>query len=331
MTSAELPRRHQDTIAREVLRMYMQHPYPSYSAAERRAIFPAELSRYRYLGLEPFLPNARIIDVGCGTGHRVMPMAQHFGVSEYVGFDHSSQSLEVARALAAQLGFRRVTLAEGDLFSLPFPDASFDVVVSQGVLHHTSDPLRGFRELVRVCKPGGFVAIYLYNKFNHWRHNLQKTRVSRLGGNDFERRFQIAYGLYGTRPLSQMSPADIAGFYDQYCHPHKSDHTVGETLAWFEDEGFEYWGSYPPLGFKDFLGMAQFRGDLARDYPGYHTRIAEAIVGIAMMAPRVAAPTPPFRYPTAWHRFVWQLVYAIQGSGGKYSGGPALCGRKALR
>lgn len=311
--------------------MYLQHPYPSYTAAERRAIFPAELARYRYLGLDAFLPDARVIDVGCGTGHRVMPMAQHFGVREYVGFDHSATSLNVARALAAELKFANATLAEGDLFALPYPDDSFDVVISQGVLHHTSDPLRGFRELVRVCKPGGFVAIYLYNKFNHWRHNLQKQRVDRLAGGDVERRFDVAYELYGTKPLPDMTPAEVAGFYDQYCHPHKSDHTVGETLAWFEAEGFEYWGSYPPLNFKDFLGMAQFRGRLASDYPGYHTRIAAAIVRLAMMAPRVEVRTPPFPYPTVFHRFLWQLIYAIQGSGGKYSGGPALCGRKVHR
>jgi ubiquinone/menaquinone biosynthesis C-methylase UbiE len=315
-------------IKGDVLRMYLAHPYPNYSASERRAIFPAELARYRFLGLESFLPNARVIDVGCGTGHRVMPMAQHFGVGEYVGFDHSTASLDVARALARELQFPNVTFAEGDLFALPFPDASFDVVISQGVLHHTSDPLRGFRELVRVCKPNGFIAIYLYNKFNHWRHNLQKARVDRLSGNDVERRFETAYELYGTRPLTEMSPADIAGFYDQYCHPHKSDHTVGETLEWFDAHGLQYWGSYPPLGFKDFLAMAQYRGQLASRHPGFHTSIAATIVKAAMAAPRVATGSPPFRYPTVFHRFMWQLIYAIQGSRGKYSGGPALCGRK---
>jgi SAM-dependent methyltransferase len=315
-------------IKKEVLEMYLRYPYPSYSAAERRSIFPAELARYRYLGLEAALPGARIIDVGCGTGHRVLPIAHHFGVKEYVGFDQSSASLDVARTLAAELRCADVTLRAGDLFSLPFPDASFDVVISQGVLHHTSDPLRGFRELVRICRPNGFIAIYLYNKFNHWRHNLQKARVNRLAGDDIERRFEVAHALYGRRPLAEMSPADIAGFYDQYCHPHKSDHTIGETLEWFASHGLDYWGSYPPLGFSDFLGMAQYRRQLTAQYPGFHTRIAATIVRLAALAPDVAPPSPPFVAPTVFHRFTWQLIYALQGSGGKYSGGPALCGRK---
>ena len=125
----------QGDIKGDVLRMYLKHPYPNYSAAERRAIVPAELARYRCLGLEPFLPGARVIDVGCGTGHRVMPLAQHFGVSEYVGFDHSTTSLDVARALAAELQFPNATFAEGDLFALPFPDQSFDVVISRVTSH----------------------------------------------------------------------------------------------------------------------------------------------------------------------------------------------------
>lgn len=49
--------------------MYLRHPYPGYMPAERRAIFPAELARYRYLRFEAFVPGARAIDVDSGTGH----------------------------------------------------------------------------------------------------------------------------------------------------------------------------------------------------------------------------------------------------------------------
>lgn len=317
-----------DPVKAGVLRMYMRHPYPSYTAEERLRIFPAELARFRFLGLEPFMPGARLLDVGCGTAHRVMPLAQHFGVGEYVGLDHSSASLGVARSLAGELGFARATLLEGDLFRLPFEDASFDIVISQGVLHHTSDPYGGFRELVRVCKPGGFVNVYLYNKYNHWRHNLQKARVSRLGGDDLERRFEAAHRLYGRQPLESMTPAEVAGFYDQYCHPHKSDHTVGETLAWFDSAGLDYWGSYPPLGFRDFVAMAQYRAELMSRFPHFHNRSTKMIVQAAAKLPAARVPAPPFGRPGLIHRFAWQAIYALQGSGGRYSGGPALCGRK---
>ena len=99
-----------DHVKSPVLQMYMAHPYPNYSATERRQIFAAELCRYRFLGLEPFLRGARVIDVGCGTGHRVMPIAHHFGVREYVGFDHSGASLTVARQLKDELGYQGATM-----------------------------------------------------------------------------------------------------------------------------------------------------------------------------------------------------------------------------
>lgn len=317
-----------DHVKRPVLKMYMAHPYPNYSATERRQIFAAELCRYRYLGLEPFLRDARVIDVGCGTGHRVMPMAHHFGAREYVGFDHSAASLDVARELKEQLGFSGATLVEGDIFKLPYPDASFDVVISQGVLHHTSDPYRAFQELVRICRPGGFVNIYLYNWWNHWRHNLQKRKVDRLAGPDIEDRFRVAHRLYGDKPIEQMTAAEIAGFYDQYCHPHKSDHTVGETLRWFDEQGLDYWGTYPPLRFRDFVAMAQYRQQLTTTYPFFHTRAAATFARVAAALPAMPVTPPPFARPTLFHRFAWQALYALQGSGGRYSGGPAFCGRK---
>lgn len=318
-----------DAVKKDVLKMYMSHPYPNYSAEERRNIFAAELCRYRFLGLEKYLPGARLIDVGCGTGHRVIPLAVRFGAKEYVGIDHSTASLEVAADLVQELGLRNATLMEGDLFDLPYPDGSFDIVISQGVLHHTSDPYRGFRELVRICKPGGFVNIFLYNKWNHWRHNLQKARVDRIAGLDIQKRFEVAHRLYGDKPIAAMTAAEIAGFYDQYCHPHKSDHSIGETLDWFREQGLAYWGSYPPLRLRDFVSMAQYRGSLANDYPHFHTRTAERIVSLSRKLPALEVQSPPFRSPSVLHRFFWQLVYAIQGSRGRYSGGAALCARKA--
>lgn len=242
--------------------------------------------------------------------------------------DQSTASLNVAKELAQELEFERCTLLEGDLFDIPFPDASFDIVISQGVLHHTSEPYRGFKELVRLCRPGGFVKIYLYNKWNHWRHNMQKRKVDRRAGGDIVKRFEVAHKLYGTKPVEAMTAAEIAGFYDQYCHPHKSDHTVGETLSWFGETGLDYWGSYPALGFRDFIAMAQFRGNLLKEYPFVHTRATAALAGLAVKLPRVSVDGPPFTQPSMLHRFAWQAVYALQGSGGRYSGGPALCGRK---
>lgn len=64
--------------------MYINFPYPNHSKDERGNIFAAELCRYRYIGLEKIMSNARIIDGGCGTGYRVIPIAKYFSVKEYM-------------------------------------------------------------------------------------------------------------------------------------------------------------------------------------------------------------------------------------------------------
>lgn len=317
-------------VKASVLDMYMSHPYPNYTPEEREQIFAAELSRYRYLGLEHAMRGARVADIGCGTGHRVMPMAQHFGAKEYIGFDHSTESLKVAKQLSSDIGMPNVKLIEGDLFNLPLEDGSVDIVICQGVLHHTADPLRGFAELARICRPGGFINVYVYNKFNHLRHNMQKAKVSKLGGANIHKRFEVAHRLYGTKPVEEMTPAEIAGFYDQYCHPHKSDHTIGEMLDWFDSYKLEYWGAYPPLLLRDFIGMAQYRSELSTQYPFFHTNLSRGIIELASLLPRVTHRGPPFARPRLLDRFFWQSMYAIQGSRGRYSGGPSLSARKPM-
>ena len=318
---------HADPVKPAVLQMYMRHPYPDYSSEEVQKIQLSQLDSYHFAGLDQFLPGARMIDVGCGTG-RFIPLAKHFGVKEYVGFDQSTASLKRAEGVARSIGFKQATFVEGDLFKLPFPDASFDYVNCYGVLHHTSDPYRGFKEQVRVLKPGGFAAIFLYNKFGHWRHNIQKNKVSRLAGDDVEKRFEVAHRLYGKKPLEQMTPPEIAEFYDQFCHPHKSDHTLGELLRWFDEQGLDYWGSEPPLRFRDFIALAQQRADKRKqepDLPGGRRGIAPRIFG---KLPRVRTGGPPFRRPNVLNRFVWQAWFALKGARGRYSISAALCGRK---
>lgn len=314
-------------IKRSVLEMYMAHPFPQWSKEMRHTRLAQELCRYRFLGLEQAMKGARFLDVGCGTANRSMLVAKHFEVSEYVGVDHSSASLEIARRVADEEGFDRFTPVEGDLFEIPYPDGSFDIVVSWGVLHHTADPKRGLREMVRLCRPGGFVGLFLYNKWNHWRHNLQKDKVSRLAGPDFEERFRVAHRLYGRKPVEEMTPEEIALFYDQYCHPHKSDHTFGETLSWFDELGLTYWGSCAPLRLIDAISCLQYRHELAREYP-YELR-KEAILGSwASRLPRLSVPEPPFPRPTRLDRFLRQALLVWRGRYGSYSDGSALSARK---
>jgi ubiquinone/menaquinone biosynthesis C-methylase UbiE len=98
-----------------------------------------------------------VLDVGTGTGFVAAGLAARAG--RVVAIDNPPAMLEVARDNLAQLGVDNVELREGDLRELPFEEDSMDAAVANMVLHHAEDPAGMLVEMVRVVRPGGWVAI----------------------------------------------------------------------------------------------------------------------------------------------------------------------------
>ena len=100
-------------------------------------------------------PETTLLDVGCGPGTVTIDLGKR--VARAVGLDRAPSVLAAARD-AAQ-GLENVDFVEGDAYALPFEDDSFDVVYAHQVLQHLTDPLAALREMRRVAKPGGYVAV----------------------------------------------------------------------------------------------------------------------------------------------------------------------------
>jgi 2-polyprenyl-3-methyl-5-hydroxy-6-metoxy-1,4-benzoquinol methylase len=103
-------------------------------------------------------PGLDLLDVGCGPGTLTCDLAARVAPGRVVGIDAAADVLVEARAHAADLGVP-VTFERADLFALPYPDASFDVVHAHQVLQHVGDPAAALVEFARVCRPGGTVAV----------------------------------------------------------------------------------------------------------------------------------------------------------------------------
>jgi SAM-dependent methyltransferase len=103
-----------------------------------------------------FAPGTRVLDVACGTGNLTLPAAQAGAV--VTGVDIATNLLEQARARAAaeKLAAR---FDEGDAEKLPYPDASFDAVISMFGVMFAPRPDLSAAELLRVCRPGGTIAL----------------------------------------------------------------------------------------------------------------------------------------------------------------------------
>jgi arsenite methyltransferase len=105
-------------------------------------------------------PGERVLDLGSGAGTDSLVAAQMVGASgSVVGIDMTPEMVATARASAAELELVNVTFHEGEAERLPFPDASFDVVISNGVIDLIPDKNAVFAELHRVLESGGRLQI----------------------------------------------------------------------------------------------------------------------------------------------------------------------------
>jgi len=200
-----------------------------------------------------------VLDVGCGMG-RFAEVASRWG-AEVVGID-LSLAAEVARK---NLGNREnATILQADVFKLPFAERSFDYIYSIGVLHHTPDCRQAFLELPKYLKPGGKIAVWLYDGYN------KEFRCS-----DFYRRMtyrmpvqlllalcHVAVPLYYVhkvlrkipfigRPMSgvlhfllptsvhRRAEWRVLDTFDWYSPRYQSRHTYEEVYGWFQEAGLE--------------------------------------------------------------------------------------------
>ena len=134
--------------------------------------YPAELANVPESAVESFAGVAnpwtmgrlaageRVLDLGSGAGTDSLVAAQMVGADGHVtGIDMTAPMLAKARAAAAEMGVSNVEFVEGEAERLPFADASFDVVISNGVIDLVPDKDAVFAELYRVLAPGGRMQI----------------------------------------------------------------------------------------------------------------------------------------------------------------------------
>jgi len=119
-------------------------------------------SRERFVGvgnpfaLGPIRQGEAVLDLGCGAGFDAFVAASAVGPTGRVaGVDLSLEMLAVAESGRAAVGLSTVEFRQADVEALPFPDASFDVALSNGVLNLIPDKPAALREVFRVLKPGG--------------------------------------------------------------------------------------------------------------------------------------------------------------------------------
>ncbi len=123
-------------------------------------------------------PEARALDVATGPGYVAMGFAAR--CREVVSLDLTEAPLTLARRMSEERGLTNLRIVGGDAASLPFAEAAFDVAVCCLALHHMEDPGRVVREMARVCRAGGSVAVEDMVASEHAERAAYHNRVETL-------------------------------------------------------------------------------------------------------------------------------------------------------
>jgi SAM-dependent methyltransferase len=220
---------------------YEENPFPNYDDidSEDTLLEKARKGVFAKLLDEQIPQGAYVLEVGCGTGQLTNFLGMHYNRKVF-GSDMCLHSLRLANGFRDRCGIKNAGFVQMNLFRPCFQAQAFDLVVCNGVLHHTADPLGGFESIARLVKPNGVIIIGLYNKIGRLTTDFKRF-LFRISAD------KLSFLDAHMRNRQYNADRKRAWFYDQYKHPHESKHTYSEVIDWFESNGFEYLFSIPKI------------------------------------------------------------------------------------
>ena len=230
-----------------VRRFYEGAPFPGYPPRDSLQALHARAERSVFARLihQAIPGDARIVEIGCGTGQMCLYLARADRV--IIGADLTRAALLLGAAAAKRFELARVQFVETDLQQPGLKPAVFDVVYSSGVLHHTPSPRESFARLVRLARPGGVIVLGLYNAFARVPLRLRRL-VARASG------FRLIPFDPVLRDRHGEPARREAWLRDQYQHPEEHRHTLAEVQRWFAENRVEYLRAYPSAVLGDEPG-----------------------------------------------------------------------------
>ncbi len=252
---------------------YEETPFPNYEETDSvwRLKEKAEKGVFARLLDEQIPAGARVLEAGCGTGQLSNFLGIRTGRTVF-GTDLCLNSLKLAEGFRVRNRLDNVRFIQMNLFRPVFAPASFDVVICNGVLHHTSDPFLGYRTLAGLVKPGGVIIIGLYNTWGRLTTDFRRW-VFKVTGN----RFQALDPRIRKDPTNALRKK--TWFLDQYKNPYESKHAIGEVLGWFDQTGVAFLSSIPKaVAFETFSGEEKLFEEHARG-----SRLDHALVQLGML------------------------------------------------
>ena len=256
-------------VTNEVRDFYENAPFPNYNDFDniKEFLIRADRSVFARLLRDQIPMNSNILEVGCGTGQLSNYLAATCMARVYAT-DMSVASLQLGQAFARTNDIHGIKFVHMNLFRPCIASNSMDIVISNGVLHHTFNTKIAFLSIAPLVKSGGHIIVGLYNRIGRLRTDLRR----------------ILFHVFGERVLfldphlrkKLSSPKRHAWIMDQYDHPQEQKHVMDEVLQWFEEAGFEFVSSIPKI-----IGeFSQNENIFQRQPPGFRLERVMAEIGM---------------------------------------------------
>lgn len=228
-------------VTNMVKAFYEETPFPNYDDLDSRDSLVAKARRGIFATLldEQLPDHALVLEAGCGTGQLSNFLGMSWRRKIFAG-DMCLNSLRLAKGFADHYVIRNTAFLQMNIFHPPFRDGVFDVVISNGVLHHTGHCERAFETLVRKVKPKGYLLIGLYNQYGRLPTLWKRWGFDKLGS-------RLHFLDPRLRDWTRERQRTKAWFMDQYRHPHETRHSMDEVLGWFDRYGLEFVNGIPHL------------------------------------------------------------------------------------
>ena len=155
---------------------------------------------FKKIRFNSYFKNKNILDAGCGGG-RFSYALSGLGPKKVTGIDFGVDGLKLARQ---KFKAKNLEFKQANVLDIPFKDNTFDFVLSNGVIHHTEDFEKGLHEVIRVCKPGGDIYLYLYGKGGlFWSSRHKMNKMMKMIPQDFTKKVLDNIGMPTNRWIFQ--------------------------------------------------------------------------------------------------------------------------------
>jgi SAM-dependent methyltransferase len=212
---------------------YTRKPYKTYA---RKECDPSRLGAIaRLYGLETALPSAcRMAELGCGSGGNLIPLAERYPGSSFLGIDAAQGHIDEARAMSESLGLGNIEWVCADLVHYALDRAGFDYIVAHGLFSWVPQDVQ--RRLLQLCKRGlapHGVALISYNTLPGWRQrgaarDIMQVGAALVGGLDPDEQLNAGLAMLRVVASERAGTSDLYGSY------------LREMLARFEGSESSY-------------------------------------------------------------------------------------------